>query len=85
MMSRDKDGYLVKQSPFIADLLAQAQAKAEAEADFLLIAIYQRFREFPPELASSIRACVNSEILARWLRIALGARSVEQFRQEAGL
>ena len=84
MIPRDKDGYrILIESPYIAGLLAQA--RAEAEAEFLLLAIHQHFREFPAELATDIRACVNSNVLARWLRIALGTQTVEQFREQAGL
>ena len=75
------------ESPLIAELLANAEskAKAEAKADSLLRVLRKRYRELPEELAASIRACTDGDLLERWLDVALDAETLEQFRQQTGL
>ncbi len=51
------------ESPLIAELLGQAEAKAKAET--LLRVIHKRYRETPEELATSIRACTDNDQLDR--------------------
>jgi hypothetical protein len=76
-------GFSMIESPLIAGLLAEAEAKAKAES--LLRVIQKRYREVPEELTAAIRACTESNQLNRWLDLAGEAETLGQFRQQAGL
>jgi hypothetical protein len=71
------------ESPLIAVLLSQAEAKAEARS--LLRVIEKRYRELPEEVAVPIRACTDSAQLERWLDLVAEIETLAEFRQKAGL
>ena len=87
------------ESPFIAQMLREAEAKAEARAEArgkaegrletkiedLLRVMQKRYRELPEALVAAVRTCTDSAQLDRWLDLALEAETLAQFRQQAGL
>ncbi len=75
------------ESPLIAELLGQAEAKATVttKAETLLRVIHKRYREISEDLVTPIRACTETVQLDGWLDIALEADSLEQFRQRANI
>jgi hypothetical protein len=75
------------ESPLIAGLLSQAEAKAEVKGktELLLHAIQQRYRQLPEQIAVPIRACTDSAQLERWLDVVLEVDTLEQFRKRTGL
>jgi hypothetical protein len=80
-------GFAMIESPLIAALLSQAEAKAKTEgkAEMLVDVIQQRYRQLPEEIARPIRACTDSAQLARWLSMVLEVETLAEFRQKTGL
>jgi len=75
-------GLSMIESPLIAGLLADAEIKTKVET--LLRVIQKRYRELPEKVAQSISACTEIAQLDRWLDMALEAKTLAQFRQQAG-
>jgi len=83
MAVRNEAGKVMIESPLIAELLANAERMAKA--DVVLRVLRKRHRELPEEFATSVRACMDSDQLDRWLDTALDTQTLEQFRQQTGL
>jgi hypothetical protein len=72
-------GFAMIESPLIAKLLAKAKVES------LLRVMQKRYRKLPEELTAAISACTDGDQLDRWLDLALEARTMKLFRQQAGL
>jgi hypothetical protein len=89
------EGLTMIESPFIAELLAGAEARAQArgklegkiegQLDALLRLFRSRAWPVATELAEMFRDCRDQDQFGRWFDAALAASSVEQFRQQTGL
>jgi hypothetical protein len=77
------EGFDMIESPLIAELLAEAEAKAKLET--LLRVMRKRYTEVPEAMLAPIRACADGGQLDRWLDAALDADTLEKFRQRTGL
>ena len=60
----------------------QAEAVAEKQAEFILLALNTRFPEgVPADVADGVRAVRDLEKLTRWFKAAMTAPSIEDFRR----
>lgn len=62
----------------------KVEGKAEGKAESLLQVLQKRFKKVPDDLRAAIVAAEESRFTG-WLDIALGARSLRRFREQAGL
>ncbi len=72
-------GFAMVESPLIAQLLAKTKAES------LLRVMQKRYRKLPEELTAAISACTDGDQLDRWLDAVAEAKTLKQFRQQAGL
>ena len=57
----------------------------EEARDLVLEALEERFGVVPGDLEGAVRAQTDREVLRKWLRLAIRAGSLEEFRREAGV
>jgi len=82
----------VIESQQVLEWMAMGEARGEAEAmvrgeiKFLLRALASRFPPgAPSDLETAIRAATNEEQVLNWFDLAIKAKSLQEFRQAAGL
>jgi hypothetical protein len=63
------------------------KGKIEGKIDSLILALKERFGTLPPDLGPRIRTSMDSGQLDYWMRaaISLSVKTLEEFRQRAGL
>jgi len=61
------------------------QGMLEDAREMVLEALEERFGVVPSDLEETVRAQKDREVLRKWLRLAIRAGSLEEFRREAGV
>jgi hypothetical protein len=83
------EAFKMNESPVAREWRAEArrEGKLEGNAEFLILALDERFAPLPGELVSHIRSSTDSGQLDRWMRLAVSATvtTLDQFRQKAGI
>ncbi len=81
------EGLTMNESPVVREWRAEARraGRLEGQVELLLGVLRRRLPPVPEDLVARLGACSASDPLERWLDAAYAAKTIEEFRREAGL
>jgi len=77
----------VREMPYIttAERIGMRKGMLEDAREMVLEALEERFGVVPDDVEGMVRSQKDREVLRRWLRLAIRAGSLDEFRREAGV